>query len=89
MNNIRYKDGKMYEIANVHKDTIKVGDTILCADGLMRTVCKNNITTGFCGKSIFGNSYRLGHLPVKKVILKRAVTRVVYGIRETGFVEAY
>lgn len=88
MENIRYKDGEMYEIRNVHKDTIKVGDTILCADGLMRTVCRNNITSGFCGTCIFGDSYQLGYLPVKKVIIKRAITRIVDGKRETIFVEA-
>lgn len=88
MENIRYKDGKMYEIANVHKDTIKVGDTILCSDGLMRTVCRNNITNGFCGVCLFGDSYQLGQIPVKKVIIKRAITKVVNGIRETIFVEA-
>lgn len=88
MENIRYKDGKMYEIANVHKDTIKVGDTILCSDGLMRTVCRNNITSGFCGVCLFGDSYQLGQIPVKKVIIKRAITKVVNGIRETIFVEA-
>lgn len=88
MENIRYKDGKMYEIANVHKDTIKVGDTILCSDGLMRTVCRNNITNGFCGVCLFGDSYQLGQIPVKKVIIKRAVTRIVDGKRETIFVEA-
>lgn len=88
METITYKDGKVYEIRNVHKDTIKVGDTILCSDGLMRTVCRNNITSGFCGTCIFGDSYKLGRLPVKKVIIKRAITRIVNGQRETGFVEA-
>lgn len=88
MEQIKYKDGKIYEIVNVHKDTIKVGDTILCEDGLMRTVCRNNITSGFCGTCIFGDSYQLGHLPVKKVIIKRAVTRIVNRQRTTIFVEA-
>lgn len=88
MEMIKYKDGKMYEIANVHKDTIKVGDTILCSDGLMRTVCRNNITSGFCGICIFGDSYQLGRIPVKKVIIKRVVERIVNGIRETYFAEA-
>lgn len=88
MEEIRYKDGNVYEIRNVHKDTIRVGDTILCSDGLMRTVCKSNITNGFCGICIFGKSYQLGLLPVKKVILKRAITRIVEGKWETIFVEA-
>lgn len=88
METITYKDGKMYEIRNVHKDTIRVGDTILCEDGLMRTVCRNNITSGFCGVCLFGDSYQLGQIPVKKVIIKRAITRIVNGQRTTIFVEA-
>lgn len=88
METITYKDGKVYEILNVHKDDIKVGDTILCSDGIMRTVSRNNITSGFCGTCIFGEPYNLGLLPVKKVILKRAIIRIVDGKRETIFVEA-
>lgn len=38
MEQIKYLDGLMYEIRNVHKDTIKVGDTILCSDGKRETV---------------------------------------------------
>lgn len=57
-----------YDIALTDKEEIKVGDTILCEDGNMRTVCKNNITTGFTGRCIFGNPYRLGQEKVKKVI---------------------
>lgn len=75
MEEIRYKDGNVYEIRNVHKDDIKVGDTILCLDGIMRTVSRNDITNGFCGTCILGESYRLGSLPVKKVIIKKAITK--------------
>lgn len=78
----------MEEIRDVHKENIKVGDTILCSDGIMRTVSKNNITNGFCGICIFGDSYQLGQKPVKKVIIKRAIIRIVEGKRETIFVEA-
>lgn len=88
MEQIKYLDGLMYEIRNVHKDTIKVGDTILCSDGIMRTISRNNITSGFCGTCIFGDSYRLGQKPVTKVIIKRAITKTVNGKRETVFVEA-
>lgn len=45
------KDGYKYKIQLVHIDTIKVGDTIVCEDGIMRTVCKNNITNGFMSKT--------------------------------------
>lgn len=57
-----------YNIVLTDKDEIKSGDTILCDDGKIRTVCKNNITTGFTGRCIFGNPYRLGLEKVKKVI---------------------
>ena len=33
-----------YEVENVHISTIQVGDTILDADGLLKTVCRNNIS---------------------------------------------
>jgi len=51
---------------NVHISQIKVGDTVL-HDGVIRTVCKNNINhCSFMGKSIFGDSYKLGR---DKVVL--------------------
>lgn len=52
----------------VDKEDIKIGDTILCDDEKIRTVCKNNIKRGFTGLCIFGNPYKLGHEKVKKVI---------------------
>ena len=58
-----------YEIKLVNKEDIKVGDIIICEDGIMRTVGKNNITHGFMGTCIFGSSYRLGLEKVKKVII--------------------
>jgi hypothetical protein len=57
-----------YDIVEIDKEEIKVGDTILCEDEKIRTVCRNNITTGFTGKCIFGNPYRLGLEKVKKII---------------------
>lgn len=57
-----------YIIKPVHISQIQVGDTIIHTDGLMRTVCKNNITHGFAGKGLFGDSYRLGMNLVKKVV---------------------
>lgn len=56
-----------YNIVLVHKDCIKIGDIILCKDGKVRTVCRNNITNGFMGVCLFGDSYRLGQDPVKKI----------------------
>lgn len=56
-----------YNIILVHKNCIKIGDIILCKDGKVRTVCRNNITNGFMGLCLFGDSYRLGQEPVKKI----------------------
>lgn len=58
-----------YNILLTDKEKIKIGDTILCKDGNIRTVCKNNITKNeFTGLCIFGNPYKLGFEKVKKVI---------------------
>ncbi len=63
------KDGYKYKIQLVHIDTVKAGDTVICEDGQMRTVCRNNIKhDGFMGTTLFGNSYRSGYEKVKKVI---------------------
>lgn len=57
-----------YDIQLVNKEVIEVGDTILCNDGKLRTVCRNNITRGFMGLCLFGDSYKLGSEKVKKVV---------------------
>lgn len=57
-----------YDIVLTDKEEIKAGDIIMCEDGNIRTVCRNNITTGFTGLCIFGDPYRLGLEKVKKVI---------------------
>ena len=57
-----------YDIQLTHKENISIGDTILCNDGNLRTVCRNNITIGFMGLCLFGDSYQLGREEVKKVI---------------------
>ncbi len=55
-------------IDEIHISEIKSGDTILCNDGHMRTVCKKDIRKGgFLGTSIFGSSYNYGTIPVKRV----------------------
>lgn len=44
----------------------------ICNDGFERTVGKGNIKRdSFMGTSIFGDTYRLGRLPVKKVIYEQ------------------
>lgn len=54
---------------DVHINNIKIGDTVLCPDNKIRTVGKGNIKYGFMGATLWGDSYRLGTLPVRKVIL--------------------
>lgn len=58
----------MRVVTEVHKDDIKVGDTIHHA-GHDRTVCKKDIgsSNAFMGRTLFGESYKLGYTPVLKV----------------------
>ena len=56
------------EIKKVHISTIKHGDTILHVDGNIRTVNKEYIKRGFCGITLFGDSYRMGTQLVEKII---------------------
>lgn len=61
-----------YTITLVHIDDIRIGDSVLCPDGRIRTVCRNNIKSSiFMGTTLFGDSYKLGTEPVKKVTFKR------------------
>ena len=60
-----------YNIQNVHISTISVGDTIISKDGHMTTICKNNLSHGFMGHVINGDSYKLGTELVQKVIFKK------------------
>ena len=56
------------KIIEVHISTIKNGDTILHTDNKITTVCNNNIKRGFCGITLFGDSYNMGKISVKKII---------------------
>lgn len=54
----------------VHISQIRPGDTILHTDGKVRTVCSKDITRdSFIEISLFGDSYRLGTMPVKKLLI--------------------
>jgi hypothetical protein len=51
-----------------HINNIMVGDTILYK-GIEKTVSANNILEDkFLGRSIFGDSFNLGYIPVIKII---------------------
>lgn len=66
-------------IEEVHMAQIVAGDTIMCGDEKMRTVCKNDIKYGgFCGITIFGSSYISGYQKVKRV---RFIVPTNLGIR--------
>lgn len=55
-----------------HISTIRVGDTVVCPDGVERTVGKDNLKIGgFCGTTLWGDSYRLGLDPVTVVDFAR------------------
>ena len=63
------EQGFIYTLSDVHISTIVGGSTIL-HDGHLRTVCNSNIKRSeFMGITIFGDSYRLGQDPVKRVTL--------------------
>ncbi len=56
------------KIESVHISNISAGDTIE-HEGKLTTVCANNIKKGgFCGTTLFGDSYNSGYKPVSKVI---------------------
>jgi hypothetical protein len=58
-------------VKKVHKMDIKSGDTIIHF-GEKMTVCKSNIKEKtFMGRTIFGDSYKLGHQLVEKIIFAK------------------
>lgn len=58
-----------YFIEPVHISTIAPGDTIE-HNGCLITVCKSDIKTGgFCGTTLFGDSYNMGYRKVAKAII--------------------
>lgn len=56
-----------YIITEVHISEIRKWDTILHTDGLIRTVGKNIKRNDFFGHILFGDSYKLGKILVKKL----------------------
>jgi len=60
--------GNDFTINYVHKDMISVGDTILCKDNKIRTIGNSNIKySEFMGRTLWGDSYKLGYDLVKRV----------------------
>lgn len=57
--------GSQFTRKPVHIDTIRAGDTVE-HNGVLKTVCPGDLKSGFMGTTLFGDSYRLGTLPVMK-----------------------
>ncbi len=56
-----------YIVHEVHISQIRKWDTILHTDGLIRTVGNNIKRNDFFGYTLFGDSYKLGQILVKKL----------------------
>ena len=54
-----------------HVDLIHPGDTVLI-DGHLKTVSPGSIKKGFMGTTLWGDSYRLGTLPVRRAVIETA-----------------
>jgi hypothetical protein len=59
LNRIKMK----YDIKKINIKDVRAGDTVVVG-GELKTVCKKDILRGFMGVTLFGDSYRLGSLPV-------------------------
>lgn len=63
-------DDAIKNAVEVHISQIRPGDTILHIDGIVRTVCRSDIKqNSFMGISLFGDTYQLGTIPVKKLTI--------------------
>lgn len=58
------------EEIKLHISQVKIGDTIVCRDDKIRTVGKNDLKEGFCGHTLFGDSYNCGLIQVKKLKIR-------------------
>ncbi len=58
-----------YVVTPTHIDLIRPGDTVL-VDGHLKTVSPGDTKKGFMGTTLWGDSYRLGTLPVRRAIIK-------------------
>lgn len=64
---IHSKEGYFFTITPTHKNAIVAGDTILL-DGELKTVSRSNIRHDpFMGKTLFGDSFKLGLQLVQRV----------------------
>lgn len=47
-----------------HVSQVKVGYVVIASDDRERTVGRDDLKYGFCGITLFGDSYRMGTQPV-------------------------
>lgn len=60
-----------YTITEKHIEQVRAGDTVLCRDGQIRTVSRNNIKNCLgVGVTLFGDSYNCGTVLVKVLNIK-------------------
>ena len=60
-----------YVVIPTHIDLIQPGDTVEI-DGQLKTVSRDVIRWGFMGKTLWGDSYRLGTQLVRRAAIERA-----------------
>ena len=60
-----------YVVTPTHINLIQPGDTVEI-DGQLKTVSRDVIGQGFMGKTLWGDSYRLGTQLVRRVAIERA-----------------
>jgi len=61
------------KIIDTHIADIQAGDTIM-HQGKEKTVGRSNIKSDiFMGTSLFGDTYKSGHEPVKKIVYKKFI----------------
>ena len=57
------------KIRLLHINLIQQGDTVICSDNVHRTVCPKDIKfSSFMGRTLFGDSYALGHKLVPTIV---------------------
>ena len=65
-----------YTTTPTHISLIRNGDTAE-VDGSLKTVSRGDIKRGFMGITLWGDSYRLGTIPVQRAIVHAADIRAM------------
>jgi len=58
------------KLVDTHISNLRIGDTVIYA-GHMRTLTKSNLSRGFMGRTLYGDSHKLGLVSVKLVLFPR------------------